>query len=39
LKWWPEPPESQLLGRLILALRPPRLLDPEHLTEPWQIEE
>jgi hypothetical protein len=39
LKWWPEPPESQLLGRLILALRPPRLLDPEHLTEPWQMEE
>lgn len=39
LKWFAAPPESPLLGRLILAVRPPRLLDPEHLHEPWQIEE
>ncbi|WP_448381469.1 RuBisCO accumulation factor 1 [Gloeomargarita sp.] len=39
LQWWPEPPTIPLLGRLILALRPPHLFDPQHLTEPWQIEE
>ncbi|APB33929.1 hypothetical protein GlitD10_1605 [Gloeomargarita lithophora Alchichica-D10] len=39
LKWFPNEPDLPLLGRLILALRPPKMLDPAHLTEPWQIEE
>lgn len=39
LKWFPHDPGLPLCGRLILALRPPQILDPEHLIEPWQIEE
>jgi len=39
LKWFGDDPGCPLLGRLILAVRPPRLLDPEHLNQPWQIEE
>lgn len=39
LKWFSEQPGLPLLGRLILAVRPPRMLDPAHLSEPWQIEE
>ncbi|MEN9218195.1 MAG: RuBisCO accumulation factor 1 [Gloeomargarita sp. DG_2_bins_126] len=39
LQWFPKEPDLPLLGRLILALRPPKILDPEHLVEPWQIEE
>ncbi|MEN9207255.1 MAG: RuBisCO accumulation factor 1 [Gloeomargarita sp. GMQP_bins_120] len=39
LRWFAEAPPVPLLGRLLLALRPPQVLDPTYLTEPWQFEE
>jgi len=37
--WFPQAPTLKLLGRLILVVRPKRILDDSYTKELWQIEE
>ncbi|MEM9451493.1 MAG: RuBisCO accumulation factor 1 [Cyanobacteria bacterium P01_E01_bin.6] len=37
--WSEEPLNTPLLGRLVLALKPRRILDEEFLKQPWQLDE
>lgn len=39
LRWFEEPPELQLLGQVILILRPKKILDENNLIEPWQMDD
>jgi hypothetical protein len=39
LKWFPEPPEAQILGKLVLILRPKKILDEDLTKDVWQIDE
>jgi len=39
LNWFETAPEGQLLGRVVLVLRPPRVLDQDLSQDPWQVEE
>ncbi len=39
LQWFNETPQVPLLGRLVLLLRPPKVLDEEYTTELWQLDE
>ena len=39
LAWFETPPESQILGKVILVLRPKRIFDEEVVKELWQVEE
>jgi hypothetical protein len=39
LAWFAEPPSLPLLGRLLLVLRPKRILDEGNITEPWQMDD
>jgi hypothetical protein len=39
LQWFPEEPEIQILGRMILVMRPKKVLDEDYTKEPWQIDE
>jgi hypothetical protein len=38
-QWFYEPPEFEILGQLILVLRPKRILDENNLLEPWQMDD
>ncbi|MGF1536963.1 MAG: RuBisCO accumulation factor 1 [Elainellaceae cyanobacterium] len=37
--WFDEAPSAPLLGRVILVLRPKKVLDEEFVKDPWQFEE
>ncbi|MGP1386404.1 MAG: RuBisCO accumulation factor 1 [Thainema sp.] len=39
LQWFSEAPQVALLGRLVLLLRPQKVLDEEYTTELWQLDE
>jgi len=39
LNWFETPPEVQILGRVILLLRPKKVLDEAYTKELWQFEE
>lgn len=39
VRWFPQQPGAELLARVILILRPKRILDEGNLDEPWQLEE
>lgn len=39
VKWFEEAPEVQILGKLILLLRPKKVLDEAYTKELWQFEE
>ncbi|CDM96439.1 MAG: hypothetical protein P5702_22445 [Limnospira sp. PMC 1291.21] len=39
LQWFEDQPETPLLGRVILILRPKRIVDENQMTDIWQIEE
>lgn len=39
IQWWPDPPELPLLGRVLLILRPRKILDQEFTKDPWQVDE
>ena len=37
--WWETQPEAQILGRVLVVLRPKMVLDEEFTKDPWQIDE
>ena len=39
LAWFEEPPELEILGKVVLVLRPKRIFDEEVVKELWQVEE
>ncbi|NET38845.1 MAG: hypothetical protein F6K19_43830 [Cyanothece sp. SIO1E1] len=39
IQWYPEAPEHPLLGRVILVMRPKKILDRSLSRDPWQIDE
>ena len=39
LQWFETSPESPLLGRVVLIMRPQKILDQEYSKDPWQIDE
>jgi hypothetical protein len=39
VEWFPEPPEAKLLGRLLVVMRPKRILDENYTRELMQFEE
>ncbi len=39
LEWFEESPSVNILGQLILILRPKRILDENNITEPWQMDD
>jgi hypothetical protein len=39
LQWFEIAPETPLLGRVILVMRPKKIFDEEFTKEPWQIDE
>ncbi|WP_346291905.1 RuBisCO accumulation factor 1 [Sphaerothrix gracilis] len=39
LQWFAEAPAERLLGRVILVIRPKRILDEDYTRELWQIDE
>jgi hypothetical protein len=39
IQWFEDDPAVTLLGRVILVLRPKKVLDEEYTKDPWQIEE
>jgi len=39
LRWFEAAPEVEILGKLILLLRPKWILDESNITEPWQMDD
>ena len=39
LQWFPESPDVPIIGRVILIMRPKKVLDEEFTKDPWQIDE
>lgn len=39
LQWFEETPSLPLLGRVILVMRPKRVLDQDYTKDPWQMDE
>ncbi len=39
LQWFPQAPEQGLLGRVIVIVRPKKILDENYTHDPWQIDE
>jgi len=39
LSWFEEAPDQPLLGRVILVMRPKKILDEQYTKDPWQIDE
>jgi hypothetical protein len=39
LQWFAEAPDTQILGRLILVMRPKKVLDEDYTKDPWQMDE
>ncbi|HIK11341.1 MAG TPA: hypothetical protein IGS52_13940 [Oscillatoriaceae cyanobacterium M33_DOE_052] len=38
-KWFETPPETPILGQVVLVMRPKKIFDENAITEPWQIDE
>jgi hypothetical protein len=39
LQWFSEPPDVEILGRVMLILRPKKIFDEEITKDPWQLDE
>jgi hypothetical protein len=39
IQWFEETPDISLLGRIILVMRPKKILDENFTKDPWQVEE
>lgn len=39
LQWFPEFPEVNILGKVVLIMRPKNIFDENYTNEPWQIDE
>lgn len=39
LQWFADTPETSLLGRLILVMKPKKVLDEDYTKDPWQMDE
>lgn len=39
LQWFPQAPELGLLGRVIVIVRPKKILDENYTNDPWQLDE
>lgn len=39
IKWFEEAPNIELLGQVVLVLRPKNIFDENNLTEPWQMDD
>ncbi len=39
LQWFDETPDIHLLGKLILIMRPKKVLDEDQIHDVWQIDE
>ncbi len=39
IEWFEESPSLDLLGKVILILRPKKILDENNITEPWQMDD
>lgn len=39
LQWFENPPESQILGQLVLVMRPKKIIDEGNITQPWQMDD
>ncbi|BAQ59599.1 expressed protein [Geminocystis sp. NIES-3708] len=39
LNWFQSNPDCQILGQLLLILRPKKILDEDNLTQPWQMDD
>lgn len=37
--WFTESPQCEILGKLILVLRPKKIFDENNLTQPWQMDD
>ncbi len=39
LQWFEEAPELNIIGQLVLIMRPKKILDENNITEPWQMDD
>ena len=39
IRWLDSPPQDQIIGQLVLILRPKKILDEGNITEPWQMDD
>lgn len=39
IKWFDIEPDASLLGRVVLVLRPKKILDENYISDPWQTDE
>jgi hypothetical protein len=39
IQWFPEAPDREILGQIVVILRPKRILDENNITEPWQMDD
>ena len=39
LKWFEEAPDLDILGQLVVIMRPKKILDENNITEPWQMDD
>ncbi len=39
LKWFETPPEVNIIGQLVLVMRPKKILDEGNITQPWQMDD
>lgn len=39
IKWFENQPDYQILGQIILVLRPKKILDENNILEPWQMDD
>ncbi|MBD2578305.1 RuBisCO accumulation factor 1 [Oscillatoria sp. FACHB-1406] len=39
VQWFPEPAHSEILGEVVLILRPKNIFDENNLLEPWQMDD
>lgn len=39
IQWYELEPEGEILGQMLVVLRPKKILDANHLREPWQMDD
>ncbi|MGK7925773.1 MAG: RuBisCO accumulation factor 1 [Spirulina sp.] len=39
IQWFPEAPEREIFGQIVVILRPKRILDENNIIEPWQMDD
>ncbi|MDJ0649804.1 MAG: hypothetical protein QNJ60_14005 [Xenococcaceae cyanobacterium MO_188.B19] len=39
LQWFENPPERNIIGQLVLIMRPKKILDEGNITQPWQMDD